>query len=226
MTTKIKSNFRKPDRYKLSSYHAYNTKMPGYYDSAYFIRLGKIRHWYETIINSLTLESADLKILDVGCGTGTLLAELAKSGAANLSGVDLAEGILSDARKKFFELNIEVDLRAADVEDRIPWEDNVFDIVTTTGALHHFYRPFDALDEIKRVLKPGGRLIVIDQSFLAPARQIINLYLKIFSHDGDYHFYSNEQAKNLLSEAGFSVKTIKKVGVMAFYIDAFLLKNK
>ena len=93
-----------------------------------------------------------MDILDVGCGTGSLLAELAKSVATSLSGVDLAQGILNDARKKLTELNVNADLREADVEDSIPWDDGTFDIVTLTGALHHFYHPQYALSEIYRIL--------------------------------------------------------------------------
>ncbi|MFC2139264.1 class I SAM-dependent methyltransferase [Bacteroidota bacterium] len=219
-------NLRKPDRYKLCSFHAYNTKMPGYYDSAYFIKLFKVELWYQTIVNSLLPQAANTEILDVGCGTGTLLAELGKSGAAFLSGVDLAEGILNDAEKKLTELNIKADLHTADAEDHIPWDDNKFDIVTMTGTLHHFYRPLDVLSEISRVMKPNGRLIVIDPCFLTPVRQIINLYLKIFPHDGDYRFYSSEHAQKLLTEAGFNIQAAKRVGLWAYFIEALCYKNK
>ena len=212
--------FKKNDRYKLSSYRAYNTKMPGYYDSAYFIKIFKVSDWYKKIADSLLPAAADLQILDVGCGTGTLLAELGKSGFRNLHGIDLAEGILKDAEKKLVGLNIYSELCTGDAEDHIPYEENKFDVVTMTGTFHHFYRPFDALGEILRILKPDGRFILIDQSFISPLRQILNLYLKIFSHDGDYYFYSSDQASRLINEAGFNIKTVGSVGIGAYFIEA------
>jgi ubiquinone/menaquinone biosynthesis C-methylase UbiE len=212
--------FRKRDRYKSSSYHAYNTKMPGYYDSAYFVWFFQLALWHRTVVEELHYQVSTLDILDVGCGTGSLLAELAKSGATSLSGVDLAQGILNDARKKLTELNVNADLREADVEDSIPWDDGTFDIVTLTGALHHFYRPQDALSEIYRVLRPGGHILVVDACYFTPIRQLLNLYLKIVPHDGDYRFYSTRLALELLEEVGINLTKTKRVGIWAYFIDA------
>lgn len=76
--------FRKPDRYKSSSYRAYNTKMPGYYDSAYFVWLFQLPLWHRSVAEELHSHVSTLDILDMGCGTGSLLAELAKSGIRQL----------------------------------------------------------------------------------------------------------------------------------------------
>ncbi|MFC1538647.1 class I SAM-dependent methyltransferase [Candidatus Latescibacterota bacterium] len=216
----IKPIFRKPDRYKLSSYYAYNTKMPGYYDSAYFIRLFQLPLWHRTVVEELRSQLSTSDILDVGCGTGRLLAELAKAGATSLSGIDLAQGIMNDAQKKFTTLNVEVDLREADAEDNIPWDDSSFDIVTLTGALHHFYRPHDALLDMYRVLRPGGHILVIDPCFFTPFRQVFNLYLTILPHDGDYRIYTAKRAQKLIEHAGFKVIKTKRVGIWAYYINA------
>jgi ubiquinone/menaquinone biosynthesis C-methylase UbiE len=68
-------NFRKPDRYKSSSYRAYNFKMPARYDSAYFIKLFQVPLWHRTVVEALQTEIESVDILDVGCGTGTLLTD-------------------------------------------------------------------------------------------------------------------------------------------------------
>ena len=81
-------------------------------------------------------------------------------------------------------------LKVADVECNLPWADNSFDYIVLSGAIHHFFRPFDALKEIYRVLDIGGKLIVAEPWFPIIIRHILNLWLLIFSHDGDYRFYS------------------------------------
>jgi ubiquinone/menaquinone biosynthesis C-methylase UbiE len=144
--------FRKHDRYKAGSYRAYNFKMPARYDTAWFVKLCQFPLWDRTIVDALGPRIESLDILDVGCATGRLLANLAGVGAARLSGVDLAPKILDVAREKLAREDAHAELRAADAEDAIPWPAASFDIATLMGVLHHFYRPHDALVEIRRVL--------------------------------------------------------------------------
>jgi len=212
--------FRKPDRYKSSSYRAYNSTMPARYDSAYFIRLFQMPLWHRTVIEALQAESGSADILDVGCGTGTLLTDLARSGATSLAGVDIAPNILDVARQKLSLEGAKADLRVADAEDPLPWASESFDVVTLTGALHHFYRPHDALGEIHRVIRQGGRLLIVDPCFFTPLRQLINLYLRVLPHDGDYHFYSAMQACRLLAEQRFDWSEPSRVGRWAYLVCA------
>lgn len=212
--------FQKPDRYKSSSYRAYNFKMPGRYDSAYFIKLCQLPLWHRSVVEALQAEIKSADILDVGCGTGSLLAALARSGATSLAGVDLAPNIVAVARKKISAAGARADLRAADAEEPLPWPSESFDVATLTGVLHHFYRPHDALAEIHRVLRPAGRLLVVDPCFLGPLRQLFNLYLRILPHDGDYHFYSASQAGRLLAAQGFQCSEPRRVGLWAYFICA------
>ncbi len=196
--------FRKPDRYKASSYRSYNFKMPSRYDKAIWSRGAPSVD--RAIVEKLGPDVGPLRILDVGCATGRLLDQLAAAGATNLSGADLAPNILEVAAKKLRQRGIPVDLRIADAEDRLPWDDESFDAVTLTGVLHHFFRPKDALAEIRRVLRPGGRLFLLDACFFPLLRQILNLALRVKPHDGDYHFYNAAQAARLLADGGFEVR--------------------
>lgn len=111
---------------------------------------------------------------------------------------------------------------AADADDLLPWDDDFFDAVTLTGVLHHFFRPRDALAEIRRVLRPGGRLLVIDPCFFPPARQVLNVVLRIIPHDGDYHFYSARRAEQLLVDLGFDVRRTCRIGLWAYLVDTIL----
>jgi ubiquinone/menaquinone biosynthesis C-methylase UbiE len=212
--------FRKPDRYKSSSYRAYNYKMPDRYDSAYFIKLFQLPLWHRTILEELRSEIQSVDILDVGCGTGSLLADLARAGAISLAGVDLAPRILEVAREKLAAAGAQADLRAADAEEALPWPSESFDVATLTGALHHFYRPHDILAEVYRVLRTGGHLLVVDPCFIGPMRQLFNLYLRVLPHDGDYHFYAPHQAGRLLAAGGFECSEPRRVGLWAYCIRA------
>ncbi len=212
--------FRKPDRYKSSSYRSYNFRMPSRYDSAYFVKLCQLPLWHRTVVEALGPDIQDADILDVGCGTGSLLADLARSGATSLAGVDLAPNILDVARGKLAASGARADLRVADAEEPLPWDAESFDVVTLTGALHHFYRPHDVLAEIHRVLRRGGQLLVVDPCFVTPVRQVFNLYLRVLPHDGDYHFYSAARARRLLAAEGFECSEPRRVGLWAYLIRA------
>jgi ubiquinone/menaquinone biosynthesis C-methylase UbiE len=212
--------FRKHDRYKASSYRSYNFKMPSRYDAAYFQKLCQMPLWHRTVAQALRPQIESMRILDVGCGTGSLLVDLALSGATSLAGVDLAPKILDVAREKLSAAHAKADLRSADVEDPLPWPAGSFDVATLTGTLHHFYRPHDALREVYRILRPGGRLLVVDPCFVTPIRQLFNLYLRVLPHDGDFHFYSLPRAMSLVSNEGFRCADSRRVGVWAYLLVA------
>jgi SAM-dependent methyltransferase len=78
------------------------------------------------------------------------------------------------------------------------------------GVIHHFFRPKDALSEIRRVLRHGGRLLVFDACFFPAVRQIVNAVLRIVPHDGDCRFYSVKAAGRLLAVLGFEIGKVQK----------------
>lgn len=109
-------------------------------------------------LNTLAPQAGE-HILDVGCGTGFALARLVEMGAAlHLSGVDANPEMLTHARAR---LPATINLTQGDAR-QIPFPAAHFDAVITTSALHYLDEPAGAIDEMTRVLKPGGRLIVTD----------------------------------------------------------------
>ena len=95
----------------------------------------------------------ECRALEVGCGPGHIAKLMADSGA-KVTGVDLSPGMVRVASK----LYPHIDFKEADVE-RLPFDDDTFDVVLVNFAIHHFARPERACTEIRRVLKPGGRFI-------------------------------------------------------------------
>ncbi|MFH1311968.1 MAG: class I SAM-dependent methyltransferase [Candidatus Eisenbacteria bacterium] len=209
----LETDSREPyDRYKASSFEAYNVKLPERYDTSLAVRFLRVSVMDDFVLDELDSEVASLGILDVGCATGRLLNRLAAAGARTLAGSDLAPRILEVARAKMMDRGVEADLRSADAEGSLPWSTDSFDVVTLTGVLHHFFRPRRALAEIRRVLRPGGRLIVCDACFFSPVREIFNLCLRVQPHEGDYHFYAVQQAGDLLTECRWDVVSCQRLG--------------
>lgn len=102
-------------------------------------------------------------VLDVGCGDGSLLESLARANPAGRTvGVDLAAGMLARARRRFRHLGLAgVELQPADVR-QLPFEDGSFDLVTSAYVLDILNDDdiTQALTEIKRILRRGGRLVM------------------------------------------------------------------
>jgi SAM-dependent methyltransferase len=100
-----------------------------------------------------------LRVLDVSCGNGYVLAQYARFGA-DVSGVDLTETALDLSRKRFALASLNGDFRLTD-GDRLPFEDETFDVACSMGVLHHIADPRSMIAEMRRVLKPGGRIILM-----------------------------------------------------------------
>lgn len=95
------------------------------------------------------------RILDAGCGSGPLFAELRARGA-EVTGIDSSSGMLEQARRR---LGDDADLRLADLAEPLPFPDNTFDDVVASLVLHYLEDWGPTLAELRRVLVPGGRLV-------------------------------------------------------------------
>ena len=126
----------------------------------------RVAHWYDTLfqpMNAALLSiglklyppAADMKVLDVGCGTGAQLARYQKAGC-EVYGIDPSPSMLTIAQKRLGE-NAELCLGSA---VQMPFADNMFDLVTATLVLHELEPTVrDAvLTEMGRVVKKNGRL--------------------------------------------------------------------
>ncbi|MGW4482982.1 class I SAM-dependent methyltransferase [Amycolatopsis sp. NPDC004368] len=105
---------------------------------------------------------AGRSILDAGCGSGPLSAALRDRGAT-VTGIDASAGMLEQARLR---LGSSVDLRVVDLADPLPFADGSFDDVVASLVLHYLEDWGPTLAEFRRVLRPGGRLLVsVDHPF-------------------------------------------------------------
>lgn len=112
------------------------------------------------------------RLLDVACGTGGLLAEVARRyPRVEAAGVDADPGILAIAARRLARWRGRVTLHATRAES-LPFPDGTFDAAVSTLAFHHLPTPAKraALGEILRVLRPGGRFLLADFGFTAGPR--------------------------------------------------------
>jgi SAM-dependent methyltransferase len=136
--------------------------------------------------------------LDLGCGTGTFTTMLADAGAIAI-GVEVAEAALRRARAAHPEL----DFRLTPLDGRLPFDDRAFDLVWASEVIEHVADTERWLAEVRRVLVPGGRLLITTPNH---ARAAIMLHgLERYSQPfGDHlHLYTRRSLTEALEELGF-----------------------
>lgn len=158
------------------------------------------------------------RVLDAGCGSGPLSARLRAKGAS-VTAFDASPAMVELARER---LGPEADLRVADLGERLPFEDNAFDDVVASLVLHYLEDWAAPLAELRRVLRPGGRLIV---SVNHPSVYLVNNpdtdYFAVTQYSDEFDFagrsatltYWHRPLRDITSaftDAGFRIATISE----------------
>ncbi len=144
----------------------------------------------EQVLRSQTIRQAAISegatVLDVGCGTGTLtlLAKIQAGKQGKVYGIDAAPEMIEVARQKALHQQSEVDFQTAVIE-ALPFSDGKFDVILSSLMFHHL--PGDlkerALAEMYRVLKPGGRVLIVDMKSLTGVARVMSIISLI--HQGE-----------------------------------------
>lgn len=101
------------------------------------------------------------QVLEVAPGPGYFAIELAKLGRCRVTAIDVSQTFVEIARRNAMEAGVEVDFRQGDAAN-MPFEAETFDFLLCRAAFKNFSRPVQALEEMYRVLRPGGRALIID----------------------------------------------------------------
>ncbi len=142
--------------------------------------LGRDQAWRRTAVRMAGLRPGD-EVLDVACGTGDLTRAFADGGAARVVGLDFTSEMLDIARSRRLHARGE---RGGTIEYvqgdalSLPYGDASFDVVSIAFGIRNVADPARALSEFRRVLRPGGRLVILEfsQPRFAPARWATNVY--------------------------------------------------
>ncbi|WP_405585988.1 demethylmenaquinone methyltransferase [Streptomyces sp. NBC_01190] len=136
------------------------------------LSLGQTRLWRRAVAQALDVRAGE-RVLDLGAGTGTSSLPFAAAGAEVVP-CDFSLGMLGEGKKRHPELP----LTAGDAT-RLPFADGVFDAVTISFALRNVHDTDAAMREMRRVAKPGGRLVICEFSHptLRPFRTVYTEYL-------------------------------------------------
>jgi ubiquinone/menaquinone biosynthesis C-methylase UbiE len=146
------------------------------------------------------------RVLDVGCGTGALLDQLSRSyPQARLTGVDPVPEMLAVARTR---LSADVDLREGWAE-RLPFPDESFDVVVSCNMFHYIRKPIAALQEMGRVLRSGGELVITDWCDDYLVCRVCDWYLRLFN-PAHFKVYRQRDCLGLLATAGYPDAEIER----------------
>ncbi|NUO62666.1 MAG: methyltransferase domain-containing protein [Gemmatimonadaceae bacterium] len=181
-----------------------------YYDLlAWMLTLGRERAFRDRLLDLAHLAPGEA-VLDVGCGTGTLaIAARRRVGdSGSVDAIDASPEMIARATRKAADAGATVRFRVAVVEE-LPFPDATFDVVFSTLMLHHLPRPArrQCVEEIRRVLKPGGRLLAVD--FATPARARKGVLARMHRHG----HLALEEIVSVLGESGLRVAEVGSVGV-------------
>lgn len=160
------------------------------------------------------------KVLELGCGRGEFLNEFVVNGFEG-HGVDL-----SDYCKKFFpDLNFKkVDL----ANEKLPYEDNSFDIIYSKSIIEHFYYPEKVFQEAYRVLKPGGTIITLTPEW----QYIYKSFYEDFTHRTPFTSVSLRDIQEMSGFKEITVESFKQLPIIfenrffskIFYFLSFLTR--
>lgn len=180
--------------------------------------------WRRFAVRKAAVKPTD-RVLDVACGTGDLTEAFAAGGAAEVVGLDFTAEMLEIAREKAGGRKLEggrIQYIQGDAQ-KLPFEDASFDVVSIAFGIRNVQEPARALKEFRRVLRPGGRVVVLEFSEpkLAPVRWFNSVYCRRImprtatwisgDKSGAYKylpksvatFTPEEEFKGLLGKAGF-----------------------
>jgi ubiquinone/menaquinone biosynthesis C-methylase UbiE len=140
-------------------------------------------------------------VLEIGCGTGVITTYLDRSGS-RITGIDISEDLLSQAEAKSWSDRVDFQMGNA---EHLHFEDETFDSIVGSSVLHHLDIE-KSLAEIRRVLKPGGRMAFSEPNMINPhifLQKHVPWFKKLAGDSPDETAFVRWQFANALRQAGF-----------------------
>ena len=196
--------------------------------------------WRKRAVKETIDRNEPMQVLDIACGTGDFTIEIARNAApgSKITGIDLSEGMMEIGRRKIAAAAVDATLEYGDSE-ALTYADNSFDRISVGFGVRNFEHLELGLREMYRVLKKGGKLVILELS--VPSNSLIRwcyklYFLKILPAIGGWvsgnrgaynylpasvlHFPAPDKFQAMMREAGFS--TVKHraftFGICRMYI--------
>lgn len=152
---------------------------PDYDRLNHILSLNIDKGWRRKAVNEIVDCESPLKILDVACGTGDFTIEIAGKmpQGSKILGIDLSEGMMEIGREKIAEAGVRAEMIQGDCE-ALPFEDSVFDRISVGFGVRNFENLDKGLKEMNRVMKPGGKLVILELS--VPSGPVLRWCYKLY----------------------------------------------
>ena len=136
--------------------------------------------WRRKAVKEIADKDSPVKVLDVACGTGDFTIEIAKkvSAGSEVIGVDISEGMMEIGKEKMLKAGVTAEMTVADCE-ALPYDQNTFDRIAVGFGVRNFEHLDLGLREMCRVLKPDGKLVILELS-LPSNRLVRGCYMLYF----------------------------------------------
>ena len=172
---------------------------------------GYWRHDYRFQLEAIGRIMPD-RLIDIGCGPGAFLSLVEETfPGIQLNALDLSEGMIRETRERLSSTAI----ATVGDSEKMPLESEQYQVVTCNMSIHHYPHPQNALNEMFRILKPGGVLLLNDMDCIAPIRAVANwLFPKL--PGGDVKMYSREETEGMVRSAGFQKIQYRKISPFSF----------
>lgn len=216
----------------------FNDIAPSYDRLNHFLSMNIDKRWRRVAIKHIT-EKGKGRLLDVACGTGDFSITAVQAGVRQVVGIDISEKMLEIGRQKVMNLGLQekIALQYGDSE-RMEFPDGGFDAVTVAFGVRNFEHLEEGLKEMYRVLKKGGKVIILEFSMPEhfPMKQLYRFYFRrilpvlggwVSGNKGAYtylpesvsRFPQGNEFLQILSRCGFQQAAQKKLtfGIASLY---------
>ncbi len=163
-------------------------------------------------------------ILDLGCATGDLCIKIAQHfSPQSVVGIDITPKMIEFARSRLAlsPFKNTVSFILADAE-KIPYEKDYFDYVFCLNAFHHFPNSAEVIQEVKRVLKKGGKFIFLDPYKGGILRSIWVFLLKVWFGESYAKYYTKNEIISIVTNEGLKVESVMTL----LYFTQFVIITK
>ena len=193
-------------------------KSRAYFNAHRKSRLARGGYWradYRSVMKEIErFQPANL--IDIGCGPGGFLCAVQKRFPdIQLNALDLSEEMVRETQERLGPSAVAI---VGDSE-HMPLESERYEIVTCNMSIHHYPHAQDAVNEMYRILKPGGTLLLNDMDCASPIRALANWAFPRLP-GGDVKMYTRREITQMIQEAGFGRWYYRKISPFSFLCTA------